>query len=60
MKLSPAMEDALRFGRVLNDGTIIEGFWTNLRTSRALVKRGLSDGFRLTTAGIAERERLLK
>lgn len=60
MKLSETMQDALRYAKWMSDGTWREGPWTTNRTSRALKARGLSDGFRLTEAGLAKREELLK
>ena len=56
MKLSPAMEDALK-GAAMHGG-----YWLqcDYRTVLALERRGLSNGYCLTPAGIAERERLLK
>ena len=67
MKLSPAMEDALK-GAVLlllpNPTLPNRSFrmWrkTSMATINALERRGLCDWFWLTPAGIAERERLLK
>lgn len=60
MKLSEAMQIALFYAKAMDDGTYREAQWTTRRTSNALKARGLSDGFRLTEAGLAKREQLLK
>ena len=62
MKLSPAMEDALKGARALITKTDAPWLSYLVRggTISALERRGLCHGFQLTPAGIAERERLLK
>ena len=61
MKLSPAMEDALKGARPLTEsGELWLPYFLRRSTRIALRRRGLSVLGELTPAGIAERERLLK
>lgn len=58
-KLSEPMQNAITYGRPLNDGTVAVNIYAGNGTVRALKKRGLCDGFRLTDLGNEVRAELL-
>ena len=57
--LTEPQQNALAYGRPLNDGTVAVNLYSGNSTVKALKKRGLCDGFRLSPLGEAVRRELL-
>lgn len=57
--LSEPQQNAMTYGRPLNDGTVAVNIYAGNSTVKALKKRGLCDGFRLTDLGNEVRAELL-